>query len=171
MPERRWLLPPQEPPPAGKDPGQLSNLMRQGRLNELIRQASAEPGGGDAAAMDAAVAGVGGRQEASAGSSAKGVARLSLNREGSDGGNGGGNGGGGYARAPARQAGRRDASGGSPLSSPRAATNAPEAPQPTTPRQSSMRSPTSEGVDGRYNAGSSGVTKIVQHTRASDPLP
>ena len=129
---------------------QLSNLMRQGRLNELIRQASAEPGGGGDAAMDAAVAGVGGRHEAPAGGGAKGVARLSLNREASGGGGEGGSGS-GYARAPARLAVRRDASGGSPLPSPRAAAAAPEAPQPTTPRQSSMRTTTSDGDDGRWD--------------------
>lgn len=95
--------------------------MRQGRLNELIRQASREPSGGGEAAMDAAAAAVGGRQEAPAGSGAKGVARLSLNTAASGGGDDRGDSGGGYVKAP----------------------------QPTTPRQSSTRSPTSNGDDGR----------------------
>jgi hypothetical protein len=143
--------------------------MRQGRLNELIRQASAEPGGGGDAAMDAAVAGVGGRHEAPAGGGAKGVARLSLNREASGGSDGGG---GGYAKAPARLAVRRDTSGGSTLPSPRAAATAPEAPQPTTPRQSSMRTTTSDGDDGRWDVrvGSTAVGTCIQHTSAQDSL-
>ncbi len=95
--------------------------MRQGRLNELIRQVSREPSGGGEAAMDAAAAAVSGRHEAPAGSGAKGVARLSLNTAASGGGDDRSEGGCGYAKAP----------------------------QPTTPRQSSMRSTTSNGDDVR----------------------
>jgi hypothetical protein len=128
-PHMRWdkrampaSVQPQGSSPSGKDPGQLGNLMRQGRLNELIRQASSEPGGADAAS-DAAVASLNGRHDASAGSTAKGVARLNLNRDSADKQSGGG-GGGGYAKAPARL--RRD-SASSPLPSPRAGAGASEA--------------------------------------------
>jgi hypothetical protein len=133
--------------PGAKDPGQLANLMRQGRLNELIRQVSSGSGSGEGAA-DAAVAAVDRKPEAPAGSTAKGVARLNLGRD-SAGKQPGGSGGGGYAKAPPRLALRRD-SPPSPLPSPRAGGDPPEAPQPSTPKQAPPRSTApQEGDKGR----------------------
>lgn len=128
--------------------------MRQGRLNELIRQASNGLGGGDSAA-DVAVAATdaGNKPENStaAASTAKGVARLSLNRNSGGAQPGGGTGnGGGYAKAPARPNLKRESS--SDPSSPRRGAEPSEAPQPSTPKQAPPLPPGSDGSGGGRDA-------------------
>lgn len=145
------LLPQESSSLGGKDPGQLANLMRQGRLNELIRQASDGLGGADAAVDAAVAAAEAGKPEAAAGSTAKGVARLNLNKHSAaaqPSGNSGG-GGGGYAKAPARLTLKRESA--SNPSNPRGAPAAEpaEAPQPATPKQAAPLSPRLDGAGSR----------------------